>query len=67
MVGAGGGRSYTVIGDAVNTAARLEAQAPVGGVAISASTLARLPDATREAARGTGDEGKARDRSRRSC
>ena len=42
VVGAGGGRSYTAIGDAVNVAARLESQAPVGGIAIGAETMRRL-------------------------
>ena len=45
VVGAGGGRSYTVIGDAVNTAARLENAAPVGGIAIGDATMRRLPGA----------------------
>ena len=42
LLGAAGGRSYTVIGDAVNSAARLESSAPVGEVAISAATLRAL-------------------------
>lgn len=48
VVGAGGGRSYTVVGDMVNTAARIESVAPVGGIAIGAATAQRLPDARLE-------------------
>lgn len=48
VLGTAGGRTFTVIGDAVNTAARLEGQAPVGRVAISSATLHRLPVAHTE-------------------
>ena len=41
----GEGRSYTVVGDTVNVASRLQAAAPVGGVAVGAATLRHLPGA----------------------
>jgi class 3 adenylate cyclase len=45
ILGAGEGRSYTVVGDTVNVASRLQAAAPVGGVAVGAATLRHLPGA----------------------
>lgn len=44
VVGDRGHRKHDVIGDTVNLAARLESQAPVGGVLIGAGTRAQLPD-----------------------
>ncbi len=45
VLGAPGARTHTAIGDAVNLAARLEGEAPVGGVAIGPRTAEWLPDA----------------------
>jgi adenylate cyclase len=44
VVGDRGHRKHDVIGDTVNLAARLESQAPVGGVLIGEGTRAHLPD-----------------------
>jgi adenylate cyclase len=41
--GPSGHRKHGVVGDTVNLAARLESQAPVGGVVIGAGTAAALP------------------------
>jgi adenylate cyclase len=45
VLGTEGGRTHTVVGDTVNVASRIEGQAPGGGVAIGAGTLAQLPGA----------------------
>ena len=43
-VGGHGFVAYVVVGDTVNTASRLESEAPEGGVLIGAETRAALPD-----------------------
>jgi adenylate cyclase len=48
VLGAPGARTHTAIGDTVNIAARLEAEAPVGGVAIGPETARQLHGAETE-------------------
>lgn len=48
LLGTAGGRTHTVVGDTVNTAARIEGRAPAGGVAVGPRTLAALPGARTE-------------------
>jgi adenylate cyclase len=43
VLGVESGRSYTVVGDTVNVAARLESRAPAGGVVIGGATLRAVP------------------------
>ncbi len=50
-MGGDGFVAYQIVGDVVNTASRLEGQAPVGGVLIGAETYRRLPDGTAVEAR----------------
>ena len=45
LLGTEGGRTHTIIGDAVNIASRIESMAPTGGVAMGPDTKALLPDA----------------------
>jgi adenylate cyclase len=47
LVGAEGGRGYTVIGDTLNLASRLEGQAQAGQVVVGPETYRALPDCTR--------------------
>ena len=47
-IGGGGRLAYTVLGDAVNVAQRLESEAAGGEVLASASTVARAPGVTAE-------------------
>lgn len=44
VLGTRGGRTHTAVGDAINVAARLQALAPVGGVALGGATADRLPE-----------------------
>jgi adenylate cyclase len=43
VLGVESGRSYTVVGDTVNVAARLESRAPPGGVVVGGATLRAVP------------------------
>ena len=43
-IGGDGHVAYPMVGDTINTGARLEGLAPVGGVLIGAETYERLPD-----------------------
>ena len=46
LIGGGEARGYSVLGDTVNVAARIEGLAPQGGIAMTGTTLHAVPDAT---------------------
>ncbi|HLL87207.1 MAG TPA: adenylate/guanylate cyclase domain-containing protein, partial [Thermoleophilaceae bacterium] len=48
LLGTGGGRTHTAVGDTVNLAARIEGKAPVGEVALGPGTVERLSGAHTE-------------------
>jgi class 3 adenylate cyclase len=58
VLGAGAGRSYTVVGDTVNVASRLEGVAPVGAVVVGEGTVRRLAGARTEALEPVAVKGK---------
>jgi class 3 adenylate cyclase len=59
LLGAESGKSYTVIGDTVNVAARLEGQAPAGRVVIGERTRQAVPGLSTEPLEGLSVKGRA--------
>ena len=67
-MGGEGHVAYPVVGDTVNTGARLESLAPVGGVLIGAETYGQLPDgAWSRPCRACGSRARTKRSTRMSC